>query len=134
MDIKKRCFNPNFHEYHRYGGRGITMHPAWVDDFLSFLAEVGHRPAPHLTLERIDNNRGYVPGNLKWATRLDQSRNQATNHIIQARGESLPASVWAERTGIKYRTLLSRLARGISAEEAISLPVGPNGGHRGSVA
>jgi hypothetical protein len=74
-NIKQRIFNPECHAYKDYGGRGLGMEPAWVDDFAAFLSEVGVRPNPDLSIDRIDNYLGYVRGNLRWATRSQQAQN-----------------------------------------------------------
>lgn len=86
-NIKTRCFNQRRACWRNYGGRGITMHPAWRDDFARFrddlLAELGPRPegttprgTPVYTLDRIDNDGHYEPGNLRWATASEQGRNR----------------------------------------------------------
>lgn len=86
--VKTRCFNQGRETWRRYGGRGITMHPEWRDSFVKFrddlLAEIGPRPAgvtdagwPLYTLDRIDNDGNYEPGNIRWATALEQSHNSS---------------------------------------------------------
>lgn len=72
---KNRCFNEKNKRYHRYGGRGITMCREWVHDFPAFYAHVGTRPHSKLTLDRIDNDGNYEPGNVRWATRSQQRIN-----------------------------------------------------------
>ncbi len=75
-NIKSRCLNPNHPKYDDYGGRGITICDEWKDDFWSFYAYVGSRPRADLTIERINNDRGYEPGNVKWATWKEQNNNR----------------------------------------------------------
>jgi len=74
--MKKRCLNPADHAYQNYGGRGVTVHPAWIRDFTAFLYEIGLRPGPGYSLDRIDNSRGYEPGNVRWADASTQNRNR----------------------------------------------------------
>ncbi|MEU1397158.1 hypothetical protein ABZ403_14000 [Micromonospora zamorensis] len=72
---KSRCNNPNTPVYGAYGGRGIKMDPEWEKDFLAFWRELGPRPAG-TSLDRIDNDRGYEPGNVRWATLEEQANNK----------------------------------------------------------
>lgn len=79
----QRCTNPNDHGWAHYGGRGITVHPSFRADFLAFYAEVGPRPTPRHSIDRIDNDRGYEPGNLRWATHSEQTRNQRRCYVCK---------------------------------------------------
>lgn len=74
--MKARCGNPRHAHYHNYGGRGITVCEAWGKSFLTFYNDVGPRPTPKSTLDRIDNSLGYFPDNVKWVSRSDNNRNR----------------------------------------------------------
>jgi hypothetical protein len=71
-----RCHNPNAASYKHYGGRGITMCDAWRENFSDFFEYLGPRPSKKHSIDRIDNDRGYEPGNVRWATRKMQSKNR----------------------------------------------------------
>lgn len=114
-----RCTNPARWQFKYYGGRGITVCPKWRESFAAFLADVGERP-DGTTLDRIDNDRGYEPGNCRWATRQEQARNSRRVRLIEHNGESHPVVVWSERTGIPAKIIQQRLARGWSAARALS--------------
>src|SRR4051794_19353442 len=91
--IKQRCYNPNNKAFKNYGRRGIKLHLPWHDatTFITeVLAEIGPRPiSGEWTLDRIDNNGDYAPGNLRWATRAQQSLNNRTTAKITVDGERL---------------------------------------------
>ena len=74
--MKTRCYNPNHHKYPLYGGRGIIVCDEWLNDFAAFYAYVGPRPSMKHTLDRIDGDRNYEPGNVRWATPLEQRHNR----------------------------------------------------------
>ncbi len=74
-EMVQRCTNPNHKRWADYGGRGITICAPWLD-FATFIADMGQRPTPELSLDRIDNNRGYEPGNCRWATPSEQASNR----------------------------------------------------------
>lgn len=75
LNARARCMNPKHPKYYRYGGRGITFCNEW-NDFGSFIDHIGKKPSADLTLDRIDNNKGYEPGNVRWATRKEQQNNK----------------------------------------------------------
>jgi len=121
--MKKRCLNPHAKDFKDYGGRGIGLHPDWVDDFAAFFAYMGLRPTPTHTIERIDNDGNYEPGNVRWATRKEQSRNRRATKLIEYQGESLTIDEWAGRLGIHARTLRDRIGKlGWSKEIAFTTP------------
>lgn len=83
VGIKQRCLNPNNPSYHNYGGRGITIYKDWADNFEKFLSHVGTRPSQQLSVDRINNNLGYEPGNVRWATTKEQQSNRRiTNSVV----------------------------------------------------
>ncbi len=74
--LKLRCLYPLASGYKNYGGRGITICDSWRNDFLSFVQDVGPKPGPGYSLDRIDNDGNYEPGNVRWATRKEQTQNR----------------------------------------------------------
>ena len=122
QNMKRRCGSPTHKHYAFYGGRGIRVCHKWENDFGAFLADVGRRPNPSLTLDRIDNNRGYEPGNIRWATRKQQSRNARMNRLIEFRGKRMPVIAWSEHLGLSEDCLRGRLKRGWSIELALTTP------------
>lgn len=121
-NIKTRCHNPRFSQFKDYGGKGIYLCEQWRHDFPAFLAEIGYRPSRHHTIDRIDNTRGYEPGNVRWATRQEQARNRSDNRLITFQGETLTMSDWASRLGVGHKTLAYRLDRGWPIDIALTKP------------
>lgn len=119
IGIKKRCLNPNAQHYERYGGRGVTVCSEWVDSFEVFYRDVGDPPSSKHTLDRIDNNKGYEKGNVRWATRKEQSNNISTNVWIEHDGKRMTWSQWADYLDVPYHLLMARVASGGDIKEIL---------------
>jgi len=79
ISMKQRCYDPNYHNFERYGGRGIKVCQRWLDSFENFLNDVGKAPEDEYTLDRINNDGNYEPKNVRWATWEEQNNNQSTS-------------------------------------------------------
>jgi hypothetical protein len=114
---RRRCHNPFAQCYTDYGGRGITMCDRWRfgEDGLygleCFLADMGPKPSPAHTLERMDNNKGYSPENCLWATHKEQGRNMRTTNMITFFGERVSVGDLADSVGFNRDTVRTRLKR-----------------------
>lgn len=117
-----RCTVPTHPSYHRYGGRGIGVDPRWLVSFDAFLNDVGQRPSPKHSLDRIDNQRGYHPDNCRWATGVEQHNNKSNNHKIDTPAGRMGVTEAARHFGIGLTTLTARLRRGIPPAEALTTP------------
>lgn len=106
LGLRDRCNNPRNKGFYKYGARGIIVCKRW-DDFALFLADMGPRPSPQHSVDRIDNNGNYEPGNCRWATLNEQARNTRTNHVLDVGGKELTIAEWAERTGLLSNTIVS---------------------------
>lgn len=105
--IKQRCTNPNNPQYLYYGGRGIVMCQRWMDSFEDFYADMGDRPEG-MTLDRIDNNKGYEPNNVRWATKQEQARNRRCVVEVTHNGKRMFLHEWADSIGVSYEILKKR--------------------------
>jgi hypothetical protein len=110
----QRCHNPKNKDFKNYGGRGIVVCDMWRESFEAFLLMVGKRPTPTHTIERIDSNGNYEPGNVRWATRTEQNRNTRSNVKLTIDGETKTVSEWSHdsRCSVSEFTLYKRIARG----------------------
>ena len=117
-----RCYNPKRTSYPHYGGRGIQVCARWRADFTAFLEDVGLRPDNAFTLDRIDNNKGYEPGNVRWIDRKTQARNTRRNRRLTVKGRTQLLCEWVEQTGLPISVIQSRLREGWSDERAVLTP------------
>jgi hypothetical protein len=119
-----RCTRVTGADYPDYGGRGIRVCDAWVNSFDAFLADVGPKPGPEYSIDRINNDGNYEPGNVRWATVIQQAGNKRNTSRLTLGGTTLSVPKWSERTGIGRAVIWSRLTRlGWSVERALTTPV-----------
>ena len=121
--IKQRCFNRNVRNYSSYGGRGITMHPEWINSFKSFYDYVGPRPSTHYSIDRIDNDGNYEPGNVRWATITEQANNTRKNIQINHDNKLLSPSAISILTGVNIKTIYTRIYRKYSIKDILKTPI-----------
>lgn len=121
--MKNRCYTTGTPYYKNYGGRGITVCEDWRNSYPAFLRDVGRRPGPSYTLDRIDNDGDYRPGNVRWVTRDVQNGNQrCSGSPLTLNGITKRMEDWATEYGVKKRTIIARLAYGWTVERAITTP------------
>lgn len=123
--LKQRCLNEKDRGYHKYGGRGITVCERWRDSFEAFLEDMGEAPPGH-SIERVDVNGHYEPGNCVWATATVQNRNTRRTQRFCYRGKTMSLPDLCEMVGKARPTVLARLKRGWSIEDALEKPVRNN--------
>lgn len=124
-NMKKRCSNKNNDEYKSYGGRGISVCEEWYkfENFYRWAIESGY--SDDLTIERIDVNGNYEPGNCKWIPHSEQAKNKRNTIHVKVGGETKTIGEWSKLYGVKYYTIRHRLIKGWDAEMAVkTLPNG----------
>lgn len=117
--VKDRCLNPAGDNWVNYGGRGITVCERWLT-FENFLADMGRRPGPGYSINRLDNNLGYSPENCTWSTQHEQNRNRRNTRLVTFQGETLCIADWADRFGLPRDCLYDRLSAGWDIERALT--------------
>lgn len=125
VHMRQRCGNPNKREYKHYGGRGITVCERWLNSFETFLADVGMKPSPAHSLDRIDVNGHYEPGNVRWATQQQQAENTRAARLVTLDGKTQTISAWEREMGLSRGMVRGREARGWSIANAIKTPSVP---------
>lgn len=121
--MRSRCLNTHHQFFADYGGRGIVICPRW-DLFENFLSDMGRRPSAKHSLERRDNNAGYLPENCCWATRFEQMNNTRATRLLTYLGRTQSVSLWCRELGLPAVTIRARIHRyGYSVERALSQPI-----------
>lgn len=130
-----RCRNANHQLYEAYGGRGIRVCERWLV-YENFLADMGRKPAPDLSIDRINNDGNYEPGNCRWATRVEQNNNTRVAHrnahphrqydalgrprsTVTVRGSTKTLTEWLSLANLRYTTYWRRTKTGLSPEDVI---------------
>ena len=126
--IKYRATKPSCKSYDNYGGRGVGLCDRWFNSFELFFEDMGYPPDSSMTIERIDNNKGYEPGNCEWDTRKQQARNRRSNINYKIMGRMLCLLDACEMFGQKYHVVYPRIKSGWSPVCALIFPSFSNGG------
>lgn len=119
VDMKARCYNPLAPGYENYGGRGIRVSEAWIKSFTIFFEHIGSKPEPSYSIERVDVNGNYEPGNVKWASKKEQANNRRSNIFFTIDGETKTLKQWCDLKGLNYKTVHARIKRGVPFLEAL---------------
>lgn len=120
-NMQQRCNNPKSDWYHLYGGNGVTVCDEWrvFKQFYEWAKVTGYSDS--LSIDRIDNTKGYSPDNCRWATPQEQTDNRQCCRYVTHNGKRQTIKAWAKETGIHYNTLRERFNRGWSAEKALTI-------------
>jgi hypothetical protein len=121
--IIQRCTNTNNKDYHRYGGRGITICAGWLESFENFLKDMGKSPTKDHSINRIDNDKGYYKENCEWATSEKQARNRRNNLFVTHDGNTRLLIELCEEYNMPYRVVWERIYKlDWSTEKSLTTP------------
>lgn len=124
LNMRRRCHDPKYPKFASYGAKGRIVCERWRTSFENFLADMGERPSEKHSIERLNNDGNYEPGNCIWTDDpLVQANNTSTNHILTFNGKSQTIAQWAREIGMPYGTLIARIQRGWSDEKALTTPL-----------
>jgi hypothetical protein len=119
FSLVNRCTDPESRAYASYGGRGITVCERWRTSVENFYEDMGPRPSPTHSIDRIDNDGPYSPENCRWATKTEQGNNRRTNVFLTHNGKTMTIAQWSQELGINNATLKSRVQHGWPIEDAL---------------
>lgn len=120
--MKKRCNNKNDKSYKNYGGRGIIICDRWLESFENFFEDMGLKPSPKHSIDRIDNNGNYEPNNCRWATQYEQNNNYSRNIFIEINEERKTIKEWCNIYNLPYHKIYQRIVKlKWSAKKAFNL-------------
>ncbi len=123
VKMKQRCYNPNNPKFPIYGAEGKVICDEWQDFGLFYKWAMASGYRDDLTIDRIDNSKGYAPGNCRWATAKEQANNRRTCRVVEYNGKSQTIKQWAEELGIDYHALIYRFNKGWTVGKALTTPI-----------
>lgn len=125
-NMLNRCYNKKVDSFKSHGARGIKVCNSWKNSFEDFYKDIGFTYKPGLSLDRINNNGNYEPGNCRWVNNEIQMNNKRTTHFFEVDGKKMTIKQWAEEVGMNKNTLANRVyALGWSIKKAINTPLIP---------
>lgn len=133
-NIKARCFNPGNIGYKHYGGRGITVCDYWRESYHNFLKDMGHAPKGKYSIDRINNNGNYEPGNCRWATDEQQANNRQKNRVFTIGNETKTLTQWINQYQVPLHRVWYRIKKGWDIERALTQPVSEKNNKRQKIA
>jgi hypothetical protein len=122
LGMRTRCYGKTYRSYENYGGRGITICDRWRGSFENFLSDMGPRPSLKHSIDRINNDGNYEPGNCRWATKKEQMRNTRNTIFVESGGKRLPLADLIQQAGVTHKMVYYRLRSGWSLDEALLMP------------
>lgn len=121
--MQERCYDKRHKNFKSYGGRGITVCKRWRDNFEAFYEDMGPRPTPKHSIERMDNNGNYEPKNCKWATDEEQHLNTRRTVFVEVEGKMVHLQKYVKGLGLNPNRVYNRLKLGWTLEDAITIPI-----------
>lgn len=123
--MRQRCSNPKCANYHNYGGKGVKVCPEWDSNFAHFyMWAIENGYSENLSIDRINSDGDYEPGNCRWVSYKEQNNNRHSNIFIEFDGQRHTIAEWGDITGIKPATIWARLNRGWSIEKSLTVKTG----------
>ena len=120
VNMRRRCEDPSLPAWQRYGGKGITVCDRWQNNFAAFLADMGERPSPGHTIDRIDGAKGYSPENCRWADTIVQNQNRSITRLHSFEGREDTLTRWAKALDLSLHKLRYRIEKlGMTLEAAV---------------
>jgi hypothetical protein len=122
-NMKNRCMNPNYTKWDKYGGRGIKVCERWMNSFENFYNDMGDKPSPLHSIDRINNDGDYEPSNCRWTTDQTQANNKSNNYMVTIGGVTDTLPNWCRNIGVVSRKMAyRRIFEGWDVEKAIKTP------------